>query len=498
MINEGIELDVYNEISEFALNWYRDENGTDLYENEGVSVGQLISCAAVVFFASIYREYYYFKDNYSADEPIIYNEQEHPIRLLIARKLSNNFRIDNYVPASGEVLDRKHGAVPAYRKASNYISYLQYPILPFLRKRKLYLRDWTYSTLEKKTYQNNIFVNSTNIFKGAYLRDSKKYRTASEKYLPVELDEDKVKQSLFSWNKKMTCSLPEELVSLFSDYIILYYNQNRNFFVSVIALYEELFTRYKPGIVVFPGELYEPYVLIRSICQLKGIKSEFMLDGFPFFIYYPHFKDRYNENYCFDHFIAYGPSTRKDYLAKNVPPEKISLCKWPVFDRYDEIGPYMPIYDCIIMTWIPFNNNPLARLDIQSEILDKVLTLVRSKGYSKIAIKVKHVMEIKYLIPLLKNKQGIDLLEGPMYKHLKKAKMIIGGISSAIAEARYCDIPYYIYEPLHNGYPDILIFNSILHSRKLVARTIEQLDYNLNINMSMMNIDKKLLFHDAS
>ena len=48
------ESDVYKEISEIAINWYRDENGIDMYQNEGVSVGQLISSAAVIFFASIY------------------------------------------------------------------------------------------------------------------------------------------------------------------------------------------------------------------------------------------------------------------------------------------------------------------------------------------------------------------------------------------------------------------------------------------------------------
>jgi hypothetical protein len=498
MINEGIELDVYNEISEFALNWYRDENGTDLYENEGVSVGQLISCAAVVFFASIYREYYYFKDNYSADKPITYNEQEHPIRLLIARKLSNNFRIDNYIPASGEVLDRKHGAVPAYRKASNYISYIQYPIIPFLKNRKLYLSDWTFSMLEKKNVKKDIFTNSINIFKGAYLRYSENYIKYAEKYLPSSLDENKIKNSLISRSKMLSLFLPDELISLFCDYIMLYYKQNRAYFISVIALYEELIVRYKPHSVVFPGELYEPYILIRSICKLRKVKTIFMIDGFPLFVYYPHFKDKHNCNYCFDQFISFGIGMDNDFLTKKIDQQQIIKQKWPVFERYDYIERKQGVYDCIIMTWIPLNTNPHASLDRQNEILENVLILAKSKGYSKIAIKIKGAVEKKYVLPLIENEPSIVMLEGPLYKHLKKAKMIIGGVSSAIAEARYCDVPYYIYEPIHNGYPDSLLFNSSILSREIVARNIDELENNIKTNMSVMNIDKTFIIHNPS
>ena len=491
------ESDVYKEISEMALNWYRDENGIDMYQNEGVSVGQLISCAAVVFFASIYREYYYFKDNYSADKPIIYNEQEHPIRILIARKLSNNFRIDSSVAASGEILDRQHGAVPAFRKVSNYISYIQYPIIPFLKNRKLYLLDWTYSMLEKKNEKKDIFINSTNIFKGAYLRYSENYIKSAEKYLPNSLDENKVKNSLISRSKMLSIFLPDDLISLFCDYIMLYYKQNRAYFISVIALYEELIVRYKPHSVVFPGELYEPYVLIRSICKLRKVKTIFMIDGFPFFVYYPHLKDKHNSNYCFDQFISFGMGMDNDFLIKKIEQSQIIKQKWPVFERYDYIEPKHGVYDCIIMTWIPLNTNPHASLDRQNEILQNVLTLVKSKGYSKIAVKIKGTVEKKYVLPLLENEPNIDILEGPLYKHLKKAKMIIGGLSSAIAEARYCDIPYYIYEPIHNGYPDSLLFNSSILSREIVARNINELDNNIKKDMSIMIIDKTYLIHNT-
>ena len=75
--------------------------------------------------------------------------------------------------------------------------------------------------------------------------------------------------------------------------------------------------------------------------------------------------------------------------------------------------------------------------------------------------------------------------------------MIIGGLSSAIAEARYCDIPYYIYEPIHNGYPDSLLFNSSILSREIVARNINELDNNIKKDMSIMIIDKTYLIHNT-
>ncbi|MBC8052965.1 MAG: hypothetical protein H7Y13_07860 [Sphingobacteriaceae bacterium] len=493
------ESTLYNKLNAFALNFYRDENGCDRLCKGNLSYGQLIGSAAVVFFASIYKEYYSLGNRLKSGERIAFNEKEHPIRLMIQKSFGERL-IDNRLPVINDVLDRQHSHVPGYTRLSKYLSLLQAPMRFFEQSCKsLYLSDWTYRTLE-----GNIpgarFVNSRNLFRGAYLYPSKRYLGKAYDYLPSTIHKADISKMLHEYSK-LNMPLPDDLLELFAQYIVLYYDTNRPFFGKVLGLYEELLDRYSPESVYLPGELYEPYILIRALCADKDIKTHLMIDGFSLLSYYPNLKVQSGDDFIFNQYVAFGAAQVMDYKKKGLNSEKIEMRRWPVFDKYDVAVQYEKKYDCMVMSWIPLNTNPEADLQSPSITMLDVVRVLKRKGYleKKIAIKIKSSSELKYVSDLIQQENiSADILTGMLYEHLPNVKMIIGGISSAVAEARYCDIPYYIYEPVENGYPDTVLLDSSVVTKSLVARTIEELEYNLDHRQSFLLVDKKNLIYNTN
>jgi hypothetical protein len=498
-MSNNINQCIYDKINSLASNWYKDDLGRDLYNYGNLSIGHLIESSAIFFFSSIYREYYSHIKRSKMGEKIFYNEKEHPIRLMMKNLFTDLIEINNSVSPSGDVLDREFNFVPGKKIISKFLLILQKPLL-LVQKRKpiLYLSDWTYSTLEQKN-NNSRFLNSKNLRIGAYLNTTKHYLDIAELYIPLHIDKNQILERLILCNNKMQIDIQYELLELFADYIFTYFNKNRSFFIKVLATYEEMLDRYKPDFVVFPGELYEPYILIRSLCEKKGIKSIFMLDGFSLFSYYPNFKNNENTDFIFSKYIAFGQLSFQEYLKRGLDYKKIQIKKWPVLYNYDENNKRTKIFDCIVMTWIPFANNPEVDIDSPKQNIIDVVELLEKIGFKKIAIKIKHTSEEKYINKILKSKYNkISILKGPLYKHLYKSDIIIGGISSAVVEARYCNIPYFIYEPISNGYPNSLLFNSTILSRNLIARTIEELHNNILNKISIMVVEKIKLIHNDS
>ena len=69
----------------------------------------------------------------------------------------------------------------------------------------------------------------------------------------------------------------------------------------------------------------------------------------------------------------------------------------------------------------------------------------------------------------------MEILEGKFYEHVNKAKAVVGGISTAVAECAIAGVPYFIFEPHENGYSDELIDKSLVIQLKKIARTPHEL-----------------------
>jgi hypothetical protein len=65
-----------------------------------------------------------------------------------------------------------------------------------------------------------------------------------------------------------------------------------------------------------------------------------------------------------------------------------------------------------------------------------------------------------------------------MQEHLLNTRMMVGGLSTGIVEAFNLNLPYYIYEPLENGYSDKSLESRALNPER-IARTLAELRENI-------------------
>jgi hypothetical protein len=101
---------------------------------------------------------------------------------------------------------------------------------------------------------------------------------------------------------------------------------------------------------------------------------------------------------------------------------------------------------------------------------------LRELEITRIAIKLKVEAERHYVQSVLDELNlKADILVGKFNKVLGKTNAVIGGISTAVAESAFVGIPYFVYEPLENGYLDEWVNSSVVISRESIARNSEEL-----------------------
>ena len=486
---------VYANVRKLIFNWFRDDKGIDKSIVSGISLGNLISCSAVIYTASIYKEYMKFQYKFQNEGTIRLNKNEHPLRQMVAQKTDKNFspNDDTKVEENFFPLTREFVHVYGKKQISGFLSSIQWPFLGLTKQPdKLYLNDWTYGNL-KREKKNSLFLNSKNIINGAYTSNSLMTTKPIIKLLPDKLDKGGLLNGLLLQNSMLHIPFSRELIDLYADYTVFYYNKYKDHFNEILNTYAELLKRYNPKSVVFPGEHFEPFVLIKGLCEEMGISTEFMLDGYSLFPINPILKNKKNSSDHFDKYIAFSNANRAHFIMKGVSSEKIEVIKWPVFTYYDQYLGEENIFDFIIMTWQVNDGNP-SNSGTSFDVLEEVIILLRRLDFRNIAIKVKSPKEIKEVNKILKKLNvHAEILTGHAYKHLMKGRKIIGGISSAVAEASYCNRPYYIYERNDLGNNNYVFNDSLYLNESLVARKLKRLEANIYSNNSALSIRAQLL-----
>ena len=486
---------IYNNLQNLIFNWFRDSNGIDKSIENGISVGNLVGCSAVIYFAEIHREYNLLNQEFNRNGAIKLSKKDHPLRSMVAKKIDNNFIFTNNLAVKKDIfpLTREFSHVAGKKKFSKILSIFQLTFLKFIQKPdKLYLNDWTFKNLNKiKTPY--LFLNSKNIFNGAYTSLKINRNKSNKLLLPTRLDEFFLTKGLYNINRSLEKPFSDKLIEIFIEYTLYYYNKNINLFNETILVYHEFIERYKPKSIVFPGELYEPYFLIKSLCEKLGVSTEFCLDGFSLFPIYPILNDKFNEIYSYNKYVTFSKSNKNHFIKRGVDPKKIEVIKWPVFEFYDKEYKKKQSYDWIIMTWQPNPNSP-SESRSSFEVLKEVLILLSDMKFNKLAVKIKSLIEKKHVEDILiKLKMKSEILIGQSNEHLSKGKNIIGGISSAVAEATYCDIPYYIYERNDLGNNSYIFNDSLCLDESYISRNILELKNNIKNKRSLLQCKDKIL-----
>lgn len=153
------------------------------------------------------------------------------------------------------------------------------------------------------------------------------------------------------------------------------------------------------------------------------------------------------------------------------------------------------------MTLIPTDITYQGRSGSRIKNLIDMLGVAKEAGFKKLAIKIKHSSEVDLIITTLKNfnfiGSDVDILTGNFSQYIESADCIIGGISSAIGEAAFYGVPYFIYEPISNGHTLEQLNSSVIFNRQDVARSPQELLDKLSNSKGSINCDPKFLFGEV-
>jgi hypothetical protein len=492
---------VEEEVKHLVLNWHRDENGKDLAFKKGISWGQVISGSAWITIPSFYREYYSLKKCLERFNCVYISKNENPRFLAIASKFSKQIRIFDPGHTHRSILsscnDRILGKFPSFSRKDSILRFVNRPFRSFLKERDLFFNDWTLSIFANRC-KNALLISGRNPLKGAYFSNGN--RQKAELLCPKELDASFHPESLEQTLKGIGAEWDFSLLELISDHLSKSYQSNRNYFISVIAIYQQLYEDYRPKRVIIPGEIYEPYTIALQLARLNGIETVLVGDGYASVAppgMAPTYMNENGDGWLFDKFAAYGQASWDHLKQKNVPDADLILMRPPLLHRHKNLPKPNEKYDAMIMSWISNDLNPQGFNGWRIRCVLETLEVLRKLGYKDIALKLKADNERTIFEPILKQYGWLDnvtILTGMFYEHVLKANRIIGGLSTGVLEATFHGIPYYVYEPFENGYSDRVIHSSRVVGASLISRTTDQLLKHLANDVGSVNQPLGYLF----
>ena len=196
-------------------------------------------------------------------------------------------------------------------------------------------------------------------------------------------------------------------------------------------------------------------------------------------------------------YIAFGQAGCDCFCAGGVLESHISE---PVFP------PLLTLYEkdsvnlgdgIMVLSYCADDGYLNGRRDYRFQILmDIVLFLLRS-NYRKIIIKIKSEDERILTEKILKVNgvlHQVKVESGRFLDVICRAKLIIGSLSSAMVEALYCGVPYYIYEPVENGVTRLKTIDNPILEGNSIASTISELADNINLNKLPFKHETKYYF----
>jgi hypothetical protein len=479
-------------------NWYRDDSNMDEHSINKISLSRSFAAGMSMNIYSICREFFSLQYWCQRYETVFISCNESPIFIEVAKKFNN---IQMYKSTEGSLpflcsaTERVLSHVPLTDWKTHFIRLLQLPFVSLLRGRTLFFQNWT--LLHRPDLRGGVLVeNSRTLINGAY--NIKTYFAFQKKILEEFKSPDFKKidvQFLTELLKSAGVNWDVRLLELISNNMERRYKENLEYFNRTILTYNNLFNFYRPKTIVLPTLTYEPYIIAAQLAKKRGIRVSSLVDGYPIVKNQSHPALLAFQDDLVDDIYAIGEQNKEILINSGIPKQAINTIK-PYFSFKSSSSNNKKLYDVVIMTWIPNDENLNGRNGSRPGTLLEVLTVLKKKSWSKVAIKIKDVTEKKWLIPMLVHNNlidDVDILEGSLLKYINHSKRVIGGISSAVGEFSYNKIPYYIYEPESNGYDKEVISSLTINAE--VYRTPEQLCLALNNTYgSIRNVDQQLMF----
>ncbi len=137
---------------------------------------------------------------------------------------------------------------------------------------------------------------------------------------------------------------------------------------------------------------------------------------------------------------------------------------------------------------ILFDDPPISNLltewDYRYQHIVNIIKCLADVGILDVTIKIKegaNEIDIRALQKVLHSYSNVSIIGGKLSEHISLFSLVVGSLGSAVAEAIYTDIPYYIFEPYYNGVTDKTLYESSILSlgKGGASRDINELKKNI-------------------
>ena len=460
-------------IKYLSFNWFRDNTKHDISISNGISLGETLAPVFWQELSSIARYYLEFKEVVKDQNEIILPEDASRLRRHVAKvsvgDVSYGPRVNQYQNDEVEFGKRDLPVAPLARlfRAVQISSRL------LSRHRKtLFISTWVTRGIARENkhsfvlFRKSLLRGAAPIYKSKYIGLGKNVFPATiDEYISVAVVEATLLKIDVTWEKA--------LVELCVEHARKRYTEMREDLIRNFALYTDLLKNYEIDICYLPEDSIPSWSILVQICKLSGIKSRIFTDGYSIVPFAPLGRDETGDGWLVDEVAAYGNAHKEMVVSLGFPEKQIFVID-PPFAKL-QVNNFAK-YDFIVMSWfancLSISGDHLSPISTMMSALDVV---VRA-GAKSVGIKIKTQEERKYIEPLVKELPiSVEILEGRFYEHVNKAKAVVGGISTAVAECAIAGVPYFIFEPHENGYSDELIDKSLVIQLEKIARTPDQL-----------------------
>jgi len=498
------KIDLHSLVGEVALGWY-DNDDVNIYSNQKISIGAMLNRRVLVEFSSALRYYFAF-NKYVKKYDKIFISNNIPDSLSLVSEYFNGdiefFHSDNEFDKHMTPSPLR-GLIPGVRIHgffSKCLRILQSPFLKYLKNKVLIINDWTYRKVDNVDCLN---INSFNPLKTFCLRHGKEYLAHAEEIFPNSLNNKSISYNI----EKVLATFDIEndikldLVDLFTKIVQKEYLENRVKFVKMYCTYREMFEHYKPSMVVSPGYSTAEYQVLCRISKLNQVPIMYIQDGFMFYL--DKYVFSYNKEQLTNYFAIMGDYVEELYkrIFNDTEVKTIRIYP-PVIQTHRDKRKGNVSKAAIILFPYGFIFSPYCRWDKKYKYAIDAANVLASLGYKDIKVKMKpgfepfdRELENQLMRRLLdkNNHTNVEIIFDKLSDHLNNTSLIVGQMSTAIIEAIYQDIPYYVYEPYSLGSTERMIKESILDI-SVISRDIYELKKSI-FGKNSIRLDKDKIFN---
>ena len=508
----------YQDINNFWLNWYRDNNFVDKTVYDNISIGQLITRRIIVLFNQDIKNLicitniltnqetvYFFKNSSESLERLKINYPELLSHINIESINQNNSNYNNP--------DRAPFFFPKTYRVFYLLRFLQNFFKYFLKNKILYEVYWSSEKYFTENSKNILFRSKKNIFKSYYHLLKKNNIDKFDKILPKKFSKEFLTfENLKNKFNFKAYNINEKIINHFIDLVTNEYSINRKKIVYYFAFYIDIFKFYKPKSIIIAGQNAFFNIIAIQIAKKMNVNVQLCLDGYnTIYQKFDWYLDYYNKNILFDSCYAFGLGNSKLYQNNlKLKNYQIKVIDPPVKYHIKKINQSMK-YDAMILAYSPNLNNPNTFWDSQLETECEIIYALVKNNFNNIAIKFKNgahkyvsqntrtiklynkLWFHKYNEILIKENINIEFIfQKELYQVINETKIIVGQISSALIESVLAEKYFFIYEPYRNGISDKEIETASVLNLNNLSRNMESLETNIKNNMCY-NYNKKFV-----